>query len=239
MSQVWIILRQAFRLVSHDYSTSLRVLLPGLLGLAAIEVFSPTVKLAALGGPQEAMMLPLPFLCCVLILALIMFNWSAIGLHRYALRGEMPDATAPPWPGGRLWRYWLQTILLAIVAFVPGIVISTVVAVVLKLSTGLFLLGTLTQFLMLRFGLVVVATAVDEPLNLGDSWQATAPLWGVLLRLSALVFFASFLLKWLQQTLLPGQIFGIIVSALLWVASLAIITVLYGQLVEKRPLTVR
>jgi hypothetical protein len=199
----------------------------------------------------------------LLIITIVAYCWAAVGWHRYVLLEEMGNGLLPRWRWDRISSYFGRVFVVGIVVVLAvmggGLVIALVVgltqspAIALVLGIGL-VLGA--SWVATRIGLVLPAAAIGEKMTLSESWAATRPVSSQILlplivialavgitgQIIALVFGETVTVEAFgttqeQVTLsIPGQILNGFVSWIQILLNLALMTTLYGNLIEGRQL---
>ena len=199
----------------------------------------------------------------VLAFAALAYCWAAVGWHRYVLLEEMGNGIVPTFRGRRIWSYFGRTFLVAltvilaviggglVVALLLGLTQSPAVAVVMGIG---LVFGA--SWIATRVGLVLPAAAIGERMTLRESWNATRPVSGQILlplivialvvglvgQVILLLFGQSesveFMGEMQEQVVLslPGQVLNGFVTWLQLLVNLALMTTLYGNLIEGRAL---
>lgn len=224
------------------------VLVGGSFGLGATE---PPAGGVILGG------------LLIVIFAVVAYCWAAVGWHRYVLLEETGNGFLPIWRGDRVGDYFGRAFLVGLVVILAvlggGLVVGIVaaitqsVAVAIVLGIGL-VLGA--SWVATRIGLILPAAALGERMRISESWAVTRPVAsqillplivialvvGVIQQVILLIFgetvtTQTFGTVTTQVVLtLPGQIVNGVVSWLQILINLALMTTLYGNLVEGRQL---
>ena len=176
--------------------------------------------------------------------------WIAVRWHRFVLMEERPSGAVPPWNGALVRAYLVRSLKIALVVLAAGIGLSLALLVVLLLPPGIaaplataggLLLTVALIAVSLRIGLSLPAAALGRRTSTAESWRETAPASGAILVLAAIDGTAglrrrnpdgrsraargatarrgSLLVGWAQLML-----------------SVAVLTTLYGHLVEGRAL---
>ncbi|MEL6952644.1 MAG: hypothetical protein AAFN09_11085 [Pseudomonadota bacterium] len=214
--------------------------LSALEGIEGLEPGGPPPELPPMSSGNVA------FLLFMIPLGLIVFSWVAVGWHRYVLLEEYPLVAVPRWSFDRILSYIGRTLILSgillAVAFIASFV-SIALVQILGAFAGAGLLIAMTVALswaFTRMGLILPATAVDTPLSISESWAVTARASGEIF-VPILAFAIAFtLIGQILGLIFGATILGTIVSAALsWVqmlCNLALLTTLYGSLVERRDL---
>lgn len=202
-------------------------------------------------------------LLLLFVVAVVAYCWAAVGWHRYVLMEETGNGFLPAWRGDRVRAYFGRAFVvgLAVVAAVigGGLVVALMVGltqsagIALVLGIGL-VLGA--SWVATRIGLVLPAAAIGERMTLSESWAATRPVSGQILlplivialavglagQLIAVLFGQTTTIEMMGQTQqqivlsLPGQILNGFVSWIQILVNLALMTTLYGNLIEGRQL---
>ena len=173
--------------------------------------------------------------------------WIAVRWHRFVLLEEHPGGAIPLWSGALVWAYVVRSIKIVLVVFAIAVALLLAVQVMLTLLPdvmislvviGGLLAGVLLLALPLRIGLGLPAAALGGRMSTSESWRATAPAWGSILVLAVAMALLGYVLS------LPLAVPGLPVALLLalslvvgWIqlmVSVAVLTTLYGHLVEGR-----
>ena len=199
----------------------------------------------------------------LIALAITAYAWAAVGWHRYVLLEEMGNGLIPPWRGDRILSYLGRAFAVGFVVILAVIAASLLVgllaavtqsfAVALVLGIGLVFLAS---WVATRIGLVLPAAALGERMTLRESWAITRPVASqILLPLVVIALVAGIaqqlVLLIFGQTVtvdmfgvaqeqivlsIPGQVVNGLLSWLQILVNLALMTTLYGNLVEGRQL---
>lgn len=230
--------------------------------LALILLGYGTVMSGGMPDPQAAGASALGALL-ILAVAAIAYCWAAVGWHRYVLLEEMGNGIVPAWRWDRIKSYFGRTFLVALTVILAaiggGIVVTLVVAITqspaLAIVMGIGLVFGIS-WIATRIGLVLPAAAIGERMTLSESWAATRPVSGQILlplivialvvglvgQVIILIFGQTQSVEFMGQmqeqvTLsLPGQILNGFVTWLQLLVNLALMTTLYGNLIEGRAL---
>jgi hypothetical protein len=230
--------------------------------LALILLGFGTVMSGGMPGPQAAGASAFGALL-VLVLAVIAYCWAAVGWHRYVLLEEMGNGIVPTWRWDRIRSYFGRTFLVGLTVILAalggGLVVTLVVAVTqspaLAIVMGIGLLFGIS-WVATRIGLVLPAAAIGERMSLRESWNATRPVSAQILlplivialavglagQVIILLFGQSQSVEFMGQmqeqvTLsLRGQVLNGFVTWLQLLVNLALMTTLYGNLIEGRQL---
>ncbi len=182
-----------------------------------------------------------------LLAAIVGWLWAAVAWHRFVLLEEYPTGALPAWRGSQIVNYFGNSLLILLVLFgvVLGLAlgIALVTAIVQSVAVALLLavgLAIGASWVALRIGLILPAAAIGARLGLGESWRATAPVSGQLLLpviVLALVF--GLINQAVALAFGPTLLAAAIGVAVYWVQlllNLALMTTLYGNLIEGRQL---
>ncbi|OAN69286.1 hypothetical protein A8B78_05435 [Jannaschia sp. EhC01] len=198
-----------------------------------------------------------------LIAGLVCWLWAAVAWHRFVLLEEYPSGLFPNWRGSNIANYFGNAILIGLIMFGAGfgiaIVIGIIVAVLqspaVAIALGVGLIFGLS-WIATRIGLILPAAAIGETLGIGESWRATAPVSGQIVLPIIVIALASTILNQgiiaafgtaipietpfgtQQQVTLSmvGVLLSIAVGWLQMLVNLALMTTLYGNLIEGRQL---
>lgn len=217
--EAWTLFARALRLIADNLDVALRLsVLP--YGLAA----AAQLLTLALGGgaaPLDPAVLELPppeggadpafemmvdprvVWTSILsgVLFLIALLWVAVGWHRFALLGEVPEGWVPPFDGARVLGYLGRSVLLALLVAVVTVGVSVPLGLVgLPLgAAGAALTGgaalVLAMVLFYRLSVVLPAAAAGRPIGMRDAWSATQGHSGTAVGLALLTFGLSLLLQ--------------------------------------------
>ncbi|MBF9059490.1 hypothetical protein HKCCSP123_09890 [Rhodobacterales bacterium HKCCSP123] len=199
----------------------------------------------------------------VVVIAVVAYCWAAVAWHRYVLLEEMGDGFLPIWRGDRVAAYFGRAFIVVLVVILAGIGASIALGIVVGITQSTFVaiifgIGLILglSWVAARIGLVLPAAAVGERMKIGESWAVTRPVSSQIL-LPLIVF--ALVAGVIQQTVLlvfgqtvtvetfgmlqdqrvltlPGQIVNGLVSWVQVLVNLALMTTLYGNLVEGRQL---
>lgn len=179
--------------------------------------------------------------------AVVGWLWAAVAWHRFVLLEEYPSGALPTWRGSQIVNYFGNTLLIGLIviaaALAFGIAIGLVMLAIQSVAVGIVLgVGLVVgiSWVSLRIGLILPATAIGEKLRISESWRATAPVSGQLL-LPVIVLALVFGLINQAVTLAFGAtiVAAALGLAVYWVQlllNLALMTTLYGNLIEGRQL---
>jgi hypothetical protein len=199
----------------------------------------------------------------LMVIVVIAYCWAAVAWHRYVLLEETGRGVIPVWRGDRIMAYFGRAFVVFLVVLLAGIgggiVIGIVTAVTASLAVGVVLgvgLVFAISWIATRIGLVLPAAAIGERMTIGESWGATRPVASQILLPLIVIALAVGLVQQLVVVLfgqavtvetfgmmqeqvvlsLPGQIIAAVISWLQILLNLALMTTLYGNLIEGRQL---
>lgn len=254
LHQVFGNLREAAQLTLFLFVLPFALMI--MLGLGTLLSGAPVPPEEAAGLLGGALLL--------IAVSIVCYCWAAVGWHRYVLLEETGNGFLPQFRGGMIlsyfWRVVLVLLVLVLVIIGAGIVIGIIAAAVQSFIV-IALLGVGLVFgvswVATRIGLILPAAAVGERMTIGESWAATRPVSSeILLPLIVIALTVGLinqaLLLVLGETImgvnplgepqeirvltLPGQIVSGVVTWLQLLVNLALMTTLYGNLVEGRQL---
>jgi hypothetical protein len=197
------------------------------------------------------------------VVAVLAYCWGAVAWHRYVLLEEIGNGFLPVFRWDRIKAY-LGRAIVVIFVVLGGIIAASILigfvtviigspAVILFLGIGI-VLGV--SWLATRVGLVLPAAAVGERMTIGESWTATKPVssqillpliviaivTGLIGQMIVLLFGQTVEIETFagvqeQVTLtVVGQLLNAMVSWVQLLVNLALMTTLYGNLIEGRQL---
>jgi len=231
----WQIIRTSLNFIINNFAVALRVtILPYTAYFAFLLVvdtseFAQQSRFSSLAG----------------VLAALFFGaWMAVGWHRYILIGDTPKSWMPGLHGQILRGYMVKLFLLAVVLIfsaVPFILFafSFMQSVPIITNLSFVLIPFVVGLFFFRFGLVLPATALDQPLSFGKSWRATQEINGAVLVTIVFVTVFNGVLASIGAAMPFGPVSILWAFAAGWVQAmlgLSILTTLYGHLIEKRDL---
>ncbi|MEM9317659.1 MAG: hypothetical protein AAGA70_01475 [Pseudomonadota bacterium] len=179
----------------------------------------------------------------VALVGAVLFGWLAVAWHRYVLTEEM-GGLVPMFSPARVFGYLGWSILIGLVLFLVMIPILLVFGGLATISFGFALLlgvgvNILLSWMFVRCALVLPARAIDQPLNIQQSWQATKDVSGEIL-VPIVGFAVIFALIVQSMDLFPANLVTTLLSAAVyWIqmlVNLALLTTLYGNRIEGRAL---
>ena len=198
-----------------------------------------------------------------LISGVVCWLWAAVAWHRFVLLEEYPSGLFPRWHGASVGNYFGNAVLVFLVVLAAGIgggiVVGIVAAIFQNAAVAIFLGISLVfglSWVATRIGLILPAAAIGQRLKIGESWRATAPVSGqIILPLFVLALASAILNQAIiagfgtattvmttfgeqEQITLNGAgvVLSLLVGWLQMLLNLALMTTLYGNLVEGRQL---
>jgi hypothetical protein len=249
----WLIIRHSFELLFRNLGNALKVSVGPVLLVA---IFS-TLVILTLGMSADDLMLTLAngavggafVLAFLMVLVAILFAsaWIAVAWHRFILLEEYPGLL-PAIAERPIVTYAIRSILLGllmILALIPAVIVIGIIAQILGPESPLviaafgFAIGVYFSYFWLRLAIILPATAVGKSMRLTEAWAATAGLSGPILGASAILVALNVGITGIVGALSGGVISIIIEIAVNWVTLMigtSILTTIYGNAVEGRPL---
>lgn len=257
--QVFGNLRQAARITLTLLAIPLVILFvsnPDLL-------FTQIVQFDAATGQNDFTTASILGLLLAVFVGVICWLWAAVAWHRFVLLEEYPTGILPNWRGSNIGNYFGNALLIGLVlvaagfggAIVVGILVTAIPSYALGVLLGFGLIFCLS-WIATRIGLILPAAALGEKLRIGESWKATAPVSGQIILPMVVIALASTILNQgiialtgttalvetsfgLQEQITlssAGLLFSITVTWVQMLVNLALMTTLYGNLIEGRQL---
>lgn len=263
MTKALAIFAHALRMLTHEPTTTFRVIAPALLVVLASVIAAVILvpdTLAGLQAPPEAAPneVNLPdgssalTLLLLTIAAVVGYALMAILWHRHVLlNGTGVDSTLAAGTsviGGYLWRAFIVGAVQFLIAIPIAIVVAILGGVGAALTGGvalLFVLGVLAGvifvWLALRLSVVLPAAALGNSMRVGESWEATAQISRALWGLAALLALINASVSLISAAIVPdGLALSMAVQTVIFILEglvfISVLTTLYGHLVEGRPL---
>jgi hypothetical protein len=200
----------------------------------------------------------------ILVLGVFCYCWAAVGWHRYVLLEETGNGFLPEFRGSNIVSYFGRILLVGLVliaVLIAAMIVIVAVAAAVQSQFILLLFGIGLVFgvswMATRIGLILPAAALGERMTIGESWVATRPVSSqILLPLIVIALAAGLInqaillvlgqsvsvpdmfgvMQEMRVLTLPGQIVSGVVSWLQVLVNLALMTTLYGNLIEGRQL---
>ncbi len=181
-----------------------------------------------------------------LTLWLFVFSWVAVAWHRFILKEEAPGLL-PPLRSDLVWPYLGRSILIALILILAAIPLGLVFGLIADGSQSLAMAGIVGILMALvlgwigtRLSLVLPARAVERPMTFGESWAATASASGAIFLVVLILSIVNVVLSGLFVMVLGDNVvsglLSLIVQWFITMLGLSVLTTLYGNLVERRPL---
>jgi len=199
----------------------------------------------------------------LVVAAIVAYCWAAVGWHRYVLLEETGNGVLPAWRGDRISAYFGRAFVVGVVVVLAvmggsiavGLVAAITQSVAIAIAMGVGLVFG-ASWVATRIGLVLPAAALGERMTIGESWAVTRPVSGhILLPLIVIALVVGVIQQLIavifgelvdtamfgtvqEQVVLtvPGQILNGVLSWFQVLLNLALMTTLYGNLVEGRQL---
>lgn len=228
------------------------LILYALLGPLLFDMFD---QQAALGGMPEdpfgseaaaaafAGRFLLGFLICLPVF-LTFYAWAAVGWHRFVLLEEYPSGFSSKWNWPTIRGYVWAIVRLALFVTLLGLVAVVAIGVLISIAPSpgfaLFLtlgMSILFTWVVTRLGLILPSAALGTYMKIGESWSATGPISGAILLPIIVIPLTFFLINSLLGLVgVLGAFLTIVVIWLQTLVNLALMTTLYGNLIEGRQL---
>lgn len=181
------------------------------------------------------------------VIGLLAWCWAAVVWHRFVLLEEFSGGPIPQWQGGYILSYLGRSFLVGLIAVVTGIVLGAaagLIGALLQSAAVLFVLFIGVAFgiswVATRVGLILPAAAIGQSLTIGESWSITKPVGSQIFLPIFVIALVSSLASQLAILALGANLVGGLVSlAVSWLqmlVNLALLTTLYGNLIEGRQL---
>lgn len=237
--------KHSLRLVVGNWQTSLRL-------------SSPLVVIMVLGlvlvGPEFFVQEPdpsgrtevSPTSSLLQLLLAISALWVAVAWHRFILLEEYPTGAVPAFHGGRMLAYFWRALLMGLTVGLGAVLIVTGVWLVLFWAAPLAVLITIvvgigTSWAFYRLSPILPGAAIEQPLTMGQAWQATKPISGAILA-TMFLFVVSIVVLVFAGALVAGVIpllGGLVLLGINWLyimLGISILTTIYGVSIENRSL---
>jgi hypothetical protein len=249
----WQIVSHTFELLLRNLGDALKV---SVWPVLCVVVFALLIFLI-IGGSADQMMLelttgtvaaPLALGLLMLLLAVVFASaWIAVAWHRFILLAEYPGmipAIADRPIVTYAWRSFVLGLVM-ILALVPAVIVTGILAQVFgpDVPAVMFLLGfalgVYFSYFWLRIAVILPAIAIGKTMSLSEAWAATAPLSSAILGASAILVALNIGVSGIVGALSGGAVALIIDIVVNWVTLMigtSILTTIYGNAVEGRPL---
>jgi hypothetical protein len=253
MTNAFAIIAHAIQMLLFSPGTTLRVLMPGLafimLGALILNIWLPEIGQDMIRNPADIRGIDttggLFLMLAALIAGLIGYILIAVLWHRHVL---LPEGEKIQPSGSILVGYFWRAVLVGIIQVFALIPVGFAVGIVLfaiGLGEMLLLVELIVQFfafyIALRVSVILPAAALDERMQVSESWKKTGEVsgtvWGLAL-LIALVNMGLAIVTGIIAAALPGGavLVNALVMALTGLIFVSVLTTLYGHLVEGRAL---
>jgi hypothetical protein len=181
------------------------------------------------------------------VTGLIGWLWAAVSWHRFVLLEEYPSGLLPTFRGDRLISYLGASLIIGLIvllaSMIMGLGIGLVTAILQNMAIA-FILGVGLVFgiswIAARVGLILPSAAIGERLRVGESWSATAPVSSQIILPIIVIALVSTVVGQAVVLIFGTTVVGLLLSAVVsWLqllVNLALMTTLYGNLIEGRQL---
>jgi hypothetical protein len=181
------------------------------------------------------------------VLSVVAWVWAAVGWHRFVLLEEYAQGVLPPWHGSNNGSYFLRALQVGLILLGALILMTIVIGLAFMILPGAGMAVLLGIGLVVgvswagtRVGLVLPAAAIGAPLTIGESWQVTKPVSGQILLPIIVIALVAGLSGQAVLLVLGPNLLGVLASSLVsWLqllVNLALMTTLFGNLIEGRAL---
>lgn len=175
------------------------------------------------------------------LLNLVVLAWIGVNWNRFVLREE-PPRWLPRFDGTLIVAYIIPLFLiwltLTLFTMFFGMFVQPMLFVVIGgLPTFVLSYLGVTWFgfwITLRFGLAMPAAAVGRPLPVTESWSDTQRLGRNIALIALILVLAQEVINWFMPPGLVGEIGLIVWAQFIKLLVMALVTALYGNLIERR-----
>ncbi|SLN32663.1 hypothetical protein [Roseisalinus antarcticus] len=180
--------------------------------------------------------------------SLVIFSWVSVTWHRFILLEEYPGSL-PAIADRPIWAYIRKSLWLAILiilVFIPIILLLSLALGPMLAILGQFgalafslVLGLIFGYVWLRWSLILPAVAVGRQMTVSESWQATKPMSGTIWGVAFLLILLNFVLGLITLPFGASLVALLLAQIVNWftlMVGMSVLTTLYGNVVEKRPL---
>lgn len=244
--QGWKLFKHALRMLFGNWREVLRIfLVPSLLGLAILGVFTAFATTGAGDVPEPTASFFVSFLGIFLLVA-VLGTWCIVAWHRFILLEETPTGWIPPFDLKRILAYWWQVLKLGLAFLAIAVPLSFIVSALLQASLPLALIIGVPAYFMvaafyLRLAPTLPASAIGRPISFSEALEATKGRFGELfvlilalaglqVALQLLVMASAFIAPMIS---IPVSFAVSLLSSLL---NISILTTLHGHYIEGRSL---
>ena len=186
------------------------------------------------------------------LIAMIFLAWVAISWHRFILLEEYPSGWIPPFRWDEIksyvWKLILLSFVFMIIALIPALLITTAMATAGStdaigasvLVVALLVIIGMPIFLWISFRLssVLPASAIGEPMGIGEAWRATASHSGTIFWFGLVYLGVSIVIQIVISVLGIIPILGLLVAIFgSWFTTIlgfSALTTVYGVAVQGR-----
>lgn len=250
----WDMFKSALAEIFRNFGTAIKItIIPFLILIAMIGgiagILYTNFAITSSGGPQFGLLMFFLGLM-VVVVALILFAWTAISWHRAILMGENVGLI-PSLSGLPIGRYIGNSILIGLILIIPAVVVMFFVGIVASsvlttmppsnftlITVMTTLVGAVAriflQFLWLRMAIILPAIAVDRAMGIGDGWSATSNISGAIFGVSVIMTVVT---TGLSLALIPFQFTAPIIvmilqipfNFLVFIFGISIVTEIYKR----------
>lgn len=245
----WKIFQHSVRQVFGNFDAAMRVsAVLFVVQMAAMFALTGTTLLASEAEQQKLIAAgEFPWLGLVAFLAVTVVSglWIAVGWHRFVLTNEQPGLL-PAFHGDRMWGYFWMAMLLGFLAGFPyGFLLAVVVGGMslptVALSVVQILAAVVFGTVLFRLIAVLPGVALRADVRTLTGWEATRGQTGTILLLLIIWSVINFVCDAVTGHLFAANGAAGFAWSVLWLwaqtmVGLSILTTLYGQYVEDRPL---
>ncbi|MUZ71986.1 hypothetical protein GOZ90_04745 [Agrobacterium vitis] len=242
----WSIFKHALMLTAKNWRVALRILAPFIVAnliLRALMFLYAVYGLNGEGSSSLWAMIPITNL----LFNLIAFLWIAVSWHRFILLEEYPQ-TIPVFYGDHIASYFASSLLIAIVTCAPLVPLFLLAGILQGANAGLWLVLTISlvavlglSIMAMRLMTLLPGAALGNPLAIQDMWVTTRGQNSTFLGLVFMLFLIALPFRFVSLALHNGltlieALWDIASGYVLLIIGLAVLTVLYGHYIEKRPI---
>ena len=256
------IITHAIRMLTYDIRTTFRILLPPLILVVGSAIVAAALAPAALEmlytqrpattPPSAGSLMTLFFMGAV---GLTGYALMAILWHRHVLLDDSARARATRPDLSTFFSYLWRATLVGLVQILVSIPIAFTMALVggatlvgngasslLVLVVLGVISGVVFLWVALRISVVLPAAAMGQKMRIAESWQTTARAATPILGVAVLLALLNGVISLVVPVLLPAApgvrlVLETLIYALEGLVFISVLTTLYGNLVEGRPLS--
>jgi len=250
----WRIFKHSVQMVLRNFQQALQIaLLPGLIGMALLVGLAMVTGLWEAGEVSDTgLSITTPegqddyfgaMLIALLIIWAIAF-WIVVSWHRYVLLEEMPKGWLPTFRTDRILAYFGLLLMLGLFAAIAMIPFFIIVAAMGEGGAGLIIIIGFVYLIAValcfyRLSVVLPASAIGQPIGLGEAWAKTQGTFGTLLVLMIVSGIFQILVQTVFGLLMAIPVIGfalVLIPSILILPliNVSILTTMYGVYVEGR-----